>query len=93
MEIRASVQKSVRPARRNWRKGAGRRNNFAQEYKCLVDELLDTLTDEELRSLQGGPRVFFRLDSEGLPEAALIFDPETGRTVQRLRFPVSGEAA
>jgi hypothetical protein len=64
-----------------------------QEYDTLVDELLDTLRDEDLGSCESGPRVFFRLNAEGLPEAALIFDPETGRTVQRLRFPVSGEAA
>jgi hypothetical protein len=97
MEV-TPLQKSVRPVRRrgrdwNRRPGVRRRDSFAQEYQRLVDELLDALSDGELEGLATGPRVFFRLDSQGLPEAALVFDPETGRTVQKLRFPVGGEAA
>jgi hypothetical protein len=36
--------------------------------------------------------MFVRLDSEGLPEAALIFDPETGCR-QKVRFPIAGGEA
>jgi hypothetical protein len=59
----------------------------------LVDELLGALSDDELDGSASGPRVFFRLNSEGLPEAALIFDPTTGETVQKLRFPLAGGEA
>lgn len=97
MEI-TTAGKSVRPGRRRGRdrKRRGReprRDSFAQEYEWLVDELLDGLTDEELDGAESGLRVFFRLNGEGLPEAALIFDSETGQTVQKLRFPLVGGAA
>lgn len=72
---------------------AERRETFAQRYERLLAELLDTLTDEELCGPDRGPRVLLRLNSEGLPEAALIFDPATGRTVQKVRLLFGGGEA
>ena len=98
MEVTTPLKTSVRPLRRNGRdrKRTGpeaRRDSFAQEYERLVEELLDTFSDEELDGVESGLRVFFRLNSEGLPEAALVFDRETGQTVERLRFPLAGGEA
>lgn len=60
--------------------------SFGRRYERLLNELLDTLSDEELCGSDSGRRIFLRLNSEGLPEAALIFDPTTGRTVQKCGF-------
>ena len=72
---------------------ARRRETFVQKYERLLGELLDTLTDEEVCGSDWNPRVFIRLNSEGLPEAALIFDPATGRAVQKVRLPLDGGEA
>jgi hypothetical protein len=98
MEVTTPHKKSVRPLRRRGRdrkrsRPESRRNSFAQEYERLVDELLDGFSDEELDGAGSGVRVFFRLNSEGLPEAALVFDRETGQTVEKLRFPLAGGEA
>lgn len=95
MEI-TTTGKSVRPGRGRGGKRQRReprRNSFAQEYERLVDELLEAFSEEELDGSGSGLRVFFRLNSDGLPEAALIFDPATGQTVEKLRFPLEGGAA
>ena len=55
--------KSVRPRRGRGRKctrSEPRRGNFAQEYERLVDELLDTLSDQELDGGASGAQVLFR---------------------------------
>src|SRR5437764_6019222 len=72
---------------------ARRGETFAHKYERLVGELLDTLRDEELCESDWSLRVLIRLNSEGLPEAALIFDPATGRTVQKVRLPIDGGEA
>jgi hypothetical protein len=56
----------------------------------LLGELLDTLTEGEVCGPDWSPHVFIRLNSEGLPEAGLIFDPATGRAVQKVRLPLDG---
>jgi hypothetical protein len=97
MEV-TPARESVRPGKRrrasNGRRSGPRGDDFAQEYERLVDEVLGTCSDDELDGGASGARVFFRINAEGLPEAAVIFDSETGRTMQKLRFPLlGGEAA
>lgn len=70
----------------------GTPEDVGQMYERLVDELLDSFSDEQLGGGATGPRVLFRINAEGFSEAALIFDPETGAR-QRLRVPIAGGEA
>lgn len=99
MQGTTACRRAAKPRRLGPRSRAGAKRRliareaqtFAEQYERRMSELLDTLTDEELDGSRG-PRMFVRLDSEGLPEAALIFDPETGSR-QKVRFPIAGGEA